>query len=719
MTDYQELNQLRIAQPFRRFIEEEVLPGLDIDADAWWALFENLMMKHAPRNRELLQQREYLQRRIDDWHREYDWTDQNFERYQAYLREIGYLQPEPPEFRVQVTGVDAEIAELAAPQLVVPINNARFAVNAVNARWGSLYDALYGSDMIPDQGETARGAGYNPNRGRAVFAFCHEWMDQALPLQTGSHAVVRAYETVDDGTGTRLVARLEDGCETAFADAEWVGSREGRPRILLLRHHGLHVELHVDRDHPVGREHPAGLCDIVMEAAVTVIQDGEDSVAAVDVDDKLRVYGNWLALIQGRLEVPMEKGGKRFVRRMNPPRDYVSPQGEPFSLPGRALMLMRNVGLHMMTDLVLDEYGNEQPEGLVDALVTVLIALHDRGGNSRHGSIYIVKPKLHGPKEVAFTCALFDDIEQALGLEPGRIKIGVMDEERRTSANLMACIHAARKRIIFINTGFLDRTGDEIHTGMQAGPVLPKGEIKSAAWMQAYEDGNVDAGLACGLDRVGQIGKGMWAAPDAMRDMYEQKIAHPRAGASCAWVPSPTAAVLHALHYHRVDVRQVQESLRGRPRARLETLLQIPLLPPSRELSPETIQQELDNNAQGILGYVVKWIDQGIGCSKVPDIHDTGLMEDRATLRISSQHIANWLEQGLCDAQQVIETFQRMAAVVDRQNENSPGYRPMAQDFNGPAFRCALELVLKGVDTPNGYTEEILRRYRRLAKSGG
>ncbi len=718
MTEYHCLDQLRIALPLRRFIDEQVLPGLEINPQRWWPLFEQLLLEFTPRNRALLEQRDRLQRQLDDWHREHDWTDQNFDRYCRFLEEIGYLRPQPDPFEVTVAGVDAEIAELAAPQLVVPISNARFAVNAVNARWGSLYDALYGTDMIPDEGETARGADYNPARGQVVFDFCSRWLDQALPLAAGSHADAVAYELTDDAP-KRLRVRLSDGRETGFADAELAGWREeGGLQVILLRHHGLHLELQIDREHPVGRSHPAGLADIVVEAAVTVIQDGEDSVAAVDVADKLQVYGNWLQLVQGRLQLEMEKNGRRFTRRMNPPREYRAPDGVPFTLPGRALMLLRNVGLHMDTDLVLDAEGREMPEGLVDALVTVLIALHDRGANSREGSIYIVKPKLHGPDEVAFTVALFEAIEQGLGLERNRIKIGVMDEERRTSLNLAACIHAARERVIFINTGFLDRTGDEIHSSMQAGPVLPKAEMKTATWMQAYEDGNVDAGLACALDRVGQIGKGMWAAPDSMRDMYEQKIAHPQAGASCAWVPSPTAAVLHALHYHRVDVRAVQQRLRDHPRARRESLLQIPLLPPSRELGDDEIRQELDNNAQGILGYVVKWIDQGIGCSKVPDIHDTGLMEDRATLRISSQHIANWLEQGLCDAQQVVETFRRMAEVVDRQNAGDPGYRPMAPDFDGPAFRCALELVFKGVESPNGYTEATLRRWRRAAKAG-
>ncbi len=718
MTDYRKLTNLRVAKPFADFIEQQVLPGLPIEPETWWAQFETLLLKHAPRNRELLEQRDRLQRQIDDWHREYDWTDQNFDTYRQFLRDIGYLQPEPEDFELSVQGVDREIRDIAAPQLVVPINNARFAVNAVNARWGSLYDALYGSDAIPDEGETTRGKAYNPARGRAVFDWCSEWMDQALPLQQGSHSEVEEYAWQPADEAGHLVVQLRDGRETGFRDAEFRGWREDSAKILLLEHHGLHVELHIDREHPVGQDHPAGLADIQLEAAVTVIQDGEDSVTAVDVEDKLLVYGNWLGLLRGELEVPMEKAGKAFVRRMNPPRRYRSANGDDFELPGCALMLLRNVGLHMETDLVLDADGREMPEGLVDALTTVLIAMHDRGRNSREGSIYIVKPKMHGPDEVAFTCQLFADIEDALGLSRNTVKIGVMDEERRTTVNLKACIHAARERVIFINTGFLDRTGDEIHTSMQAGPVLPKAEMKTAPWMLAYEDWNVDIGLACGLDRVGQIGKGMWAVPDAMRAMLEQKIAHPEAGASCAWVPSPTAAVLHATHYHRVDVRQRQQELRGQPRARLETLLQIPLLPPSRELTDEAIQQELDNNAQGILGYVVKWIDQGIGCSKVPDIHDTGLMEDRATLRISSQHIANWLEQGLCDAQLVVETFQRMAQVVDRQNRDNPGYRPMAPGYDGPAFRCALELVLKGVESPNGYTEAILRRYRLMAKAG-
>jgi len=716
MTEYLNLDRYRIARPLKDFVDEQLLPPLGKPEEAFWQGFEALLDAFIADNRALLETRDRLQKKIDDWHREFDWNDQNFDRYRSFLKAIGYLHPTPAPFQVNVDDVDEEIAAIAAPQLVVPINNARFAVNAVNARWGSLYDALYGSDVIDDAGDTARGAGYNPARGRAVFDFCARWMDRALPLATGCHGEAVDYRS----QGNRLEVELADGRVTGFRSAEYRGEREeDGAQVLLLRHHGLHVELWIDRRHAIGRAHPAGLRDIQLEAAVTVIQDGEDSVTAVDVEDKLEVYGHWLGLIRGNLEVEMEKNGRRFIRRMNADRSYRSPEGDSLRLPGRALMLLRNVGLHMMTDLMLDADGREVPEGIIDAVITVLIALQDAGRNSRKGSIYIVKPKLHGPDEVAFSCALFDAVEDLLGLQRHRIKIGVMDEERRTTVNLAACIAAARERIIFINTGFLDRTGDEIHTSMQAGPVLPKGEMKTAPWMLAYEDWNVDTGLACGLDRVGQIGKGMWAAPDAMKAMVEQKIGHPRAGASCAWVPSPTAAVLHALHYHEVDVKAVQEQLRGKARARLDTLLQLPLLPPSRELEATEIQQELENNAQGILGYVVKWIDRGIGCSKVPDIHDTGLMEDRATLRISSQHIANWLEQGLLDAQQVLETFQRMAQVVDRQNADDPLYRPMAPGFDGAAFRCALELVMKGVESPNGYTEAILRRYRRAVKNAG
>ena len=639
------------------------------------------------------------------------------------LTEFGYLLDEGEDFTVDVQNVDREIAEVAAPQLVVPINNARFSINAANARWGSLYDALYGTDMISNEGETAITAAYNPKRGDVVFEFCNQWLDQVLPLHNARHADVTDYQLADSEQGKFLRCALTGGASTTLVEpAQFRGSRQrGDGMGLLFIHNDLHFELCIDRQHAIGGLHSAGLRDIIVEAAVTTIQDCEDSVAAVDVEDKVLVYSNWLELIQGTLQAPMEKGGKQILRKLNPDQQFEDANGQAFSLSGRSLMLVRNTGIHMKTSLALDVNDQPVPEGLVDALLTVLISMHDLKAdnplhNSQAGSIYIVKPKMHGPDEVAFSCQVFADIEQAYGLAANTVKIGIMDEERRTTINLKECIRQARNRVIFINTGFLDRTGDEIHTSMEAGPMLTKGGIKGARWMAAYEDWNVDIGLECGLDQVAQIGKGMWAIPDRMRDMYDSKAAHPEAGASCAWVPSPTAATLHALHYHQVNVRDRQQALRGRARASLDHLLSIPLIPADVTLTSKDIQDELDNNAQGILGYVSRWIQLGIGCSKVPDVNDIGLMEDRATLRISSQHIANWLRHGLCSREQVEYTFRRMAGVVDGQNATTPGYIAMAPHYTDLAFECAMDLVLKGTESANGYTEDLLQSYRLKAK---
>jgi malate synthase len=720
---YIQLKDIRVALPLYDFVNDRLLPVLDMNPQEYWEKFETILLKHVDTNQALLTRRDELQGLIDQWHRQNDYNENELSAYKQFLSDIGYLAQQVEDFTINVDNVDREISSVAAPQLVVPINNARFAINAANARWGSLYDSLYGTDMIDKSGETAITGSYNALRGLRVFDFCNQWLDQVLPLQQGSHADAVAYRLDNDGAKACVQAQLNDGSITALQQPEqFRGYQQEDVLVLLFVHHDLHFELHIDVTDKIGAQHPAGLKDIVIEAAVTTIQDCEDSVAAVDIEDKVLVYANWLGLINSDLSVPMEKNGKTFERRLNDDRHYLGPDGQPFSLPGRSLMLIRNTGLHMKSELVLNNSGDYLPEGLIDALITVLISMNDLRGNGRYrnsgqGSIYIVKPKCHGPEEVAFCCDVFSDIEQAYGLSANTVKIGVMDEERRTTVNLKACVRAAKERVIFINTGFLDRTGDEIHTSMLAGAVLPKTEIKQARWIQAYEDWNVDVGLGCGMGGRAQIGKGMWAVPDEMRAMYDTKQAHPEAGASCAWVPSPTAAVIHALHYHQVDVKAVQQKLTGRPFADIDAILAIPLLPVERTLSDREIQQELDNNAQGILGYVVKWIDLGIGCSKVPDIHDVGLMEDRATLRISSQHMANWLQHGLCSEQQVRDTFERMAAIVDQQNATTPEYINMAPEFNGFAFQAALDLVLKGAESPNGYTEELLQQYRQKAKA--
>ena len=719
MTNIQKIGKLCVATELADFINQNLLKKIDRDEIKFWSGFEEIIKEFSPRNSALLVERELLQEKIDDWHRSRRSEKHDAVEYKRFLIEIGYLQDEGNDFEISTTNVDAEIALQAGPQLVVPVKNARFALNAANARWGSLYDALYGTDVISEEDGCQRAGDYNPIRGNRVIEFAKNFLDQRCPLKEGSHIEATAYK-IENGSLKIVLGELVTELSNASVFKGYVGDT-AKPSSVLLINNGLHIEIQIDRESEIGSKDLAGIKDLTLESAITTIQDCEDSVAAVDGADKVEIYRNWLGLINGDLSDTFLKSGEQVTRALQGDREFTSPSGDIFTLPGRSMLLVRNVGHLMRNNAIVDGNGDEIYEGIMDAVITSAAAVLDIENrnqltNSRAGSVYIVKPKMHGPKEVEFTCDLFAAVEKLLGLTRNTIKVGIMDEERRTTLNLRSCIRAARDRVVFINTGFLDRTGDEIHTSMEAGPMIPKTKMKSSAWIAAYEDRNVDIGLSCGLQGKAQIGKGMWAMPDLMASMLDQKIGHPQSGANTAWVPSPTAAVLHALHYHQVKVFSRQDEIKLRVSAGIDEILRIPLLEDPKSLGAEDIQNELDNNAQGILGYVVRWVDQGIGCSKVPDINNIGLMEDRATLRISSQHITNWLHHGVCSKEQVQETMKRMAGVVDAQNKEDPFYEPMTKNLAASiAFKAACDLIYDGLNQPSGYTEPILHA-RRLQK---
>ena len=721
MTERIQYGDLQVAKVLDNLLVDEILPGLNVTHEEFWATFNKIVEDFSQKNRSLLTFRENLQKKIDNWHLSKKGLIHDHQEYKSFLRKIGYWVDETHDFQITTSGVDPEISEIAGPQLVVPVMNARFSLNAANARWGSLYDALYGTDMISEDGGAERGGTYNPVRGDKVIEFSKTFLNETVPLSEGSYQDVTSFQIIDRS----LEITLSNQSKVKLRENDKFIGYKGEPdnpSVILLKNNNLHLEIQVDREDYVGRDDAAGIKDILLESAITTIQDCEDSVAAVDAEDKVTVYRNWLGLMKGDLRETFVKDDSQMTRELNPDRNYSDPSGSQFELPGRSLLLVRNVG-HLMTNLaILDKNGNEIPEGILDAMFTICIAKHDLEGNnsmtnSRSGSVYIVKPKMHGPDEVQFTCDLFEAVEKALKLKPLTVKIGIMDEERRTTINLKECIKVAKDRVIFINTGFLDRTGDEIHTSMEAGPMIPKALMKQQPWINAYEDWNVDKGLEAGFKGKAQIGKGMWPMPDEMLGMYKSKSVHPEAGANCAWVPSPTAATLHAIHYHQISVPKAQEKLLSRTEASIDDILTIPLLEDPISLTDKEKQEEMDNNAQGILGYVVRWIDQGVGCSKVPDINNVGLMEDRATCRISSQHMANWLHHGLCTEDQVMDTMKKMALVVDQQNMADPDYINMAPGYDGYAFQAACDLVFKGRAQPSGYTEPILHETRLKVKA--